>query len=92
MADTSRNQSGQQQHTCVAYGKEEKKAACKGMAYGELIFDNGQKRREDGPSGEVHKPEAPEKHEEEHIHSPIVYLFPRDFTIGYYMLIGLHHA
>jgi hypothetical protein len=49
MAEMSRNQSGQQQHTCIAYGEEEEKAACKGMAYGELIFDNRKKRRNDYP-------------------------------------------
>ena len=62
------------------------------MAYGEPIFDNGHKRREDSPGGEVHEPEAPEKHEDEHIHRPIVYLFPGDFTIVYHMLIGFQHA
>jgi hypothetical protein len=35
----------------MAYGCKEKEAACKGMADGELIFDDWEKRKNDRPIG-----------------------------------------
>jgi len=51
------------------------------MADGELIFDNGQKWRNNSPSRKIEKPEAPEEQEEENFHGWRLYIFTGNFTI-----------
>lgn len=59
--NTGGQQSRQQEGNSVAYCDKGEDAARRCMTNGELVFENRKKRRDDGPGGEVHEPEAPEK-------------------------------
>jgi len=55
----------------------------------ELIFYNGQKRRNNSPSRKIEKPEAPEEQEEENFHGQGLYIFPGNLTIKISQLLRL---
>jgi hypothetical protein len=50
------------------------------MSDGELIFDDGQKRRDNSAGGKVEKPEAPKEQQEEDFHGRGLYTFPGNFA------------
>jgi len=50
------------------------------MSDGELIFDDGQKRRDNSAGGKIEKPEAPKEQQEEDFHGRGLYTFPGNFT------------